>query len=224
MTPTLHLTSERTLLIRFSGGMSLSNQQRVESLMRILLRWDSNLIRNLHPAYASLLVEFDPSQMSMKNFVEKIQDVLNVTQMEPRGSFRELNVPVLYHGEDLEALSIELSLSPTQIIQLHCSTSYTVFFLGFQPGFPYLGELPLALRVPRLSTPRTRVSAGSVAIAGMQTGIYPRDSAGGWRILGKTPIALFTPDENPPTTFQMGDRVKFFPIDEVEFNSFQGGK
>lgn len=222
MKPVFKFTSERTLLIRFPGGMSFDNYQKVKAAFDVLFAWDPKLIRNLHPAYASLLVEFDPHQMKMDTFLERVQTALNAANKITPVSSSIIEIPVLYDGEDLEPLSLELSLSVSEIIQLHSSTVYTVFFLGFQPGFPYLGELPSALRVPRLASPRIKVPAGSVAIAGAQSGIYPRESAGGWRLLGRTPVDLFDAQKNPPTSLQMGDRVQFRPVDSIEFSKLRG--
>lgn len=220
MTPVFKLTSERTLLIRFPGGMSLSNHKKVQAAFDTLFGWDPRLIRNLHPAYASLLVEFDPKQMEMGLFLEKVKTAVSAIKetVEDSENFgATVEIPVLYDGEDLDSLARELSISIPEIIQLHSSTLYNVFFLGFQPGFPYLGELPLKLRVPRLATPRVRVPAGSVAIAGAQTGIYPQESGGGWRLLGRTPTSLFNSSDHPPTKLKMGDRVRFRPIEASEF-------
>jgi inhibitor of KinA len=102
--------------------------------------------------------------------------------------------------------------TPEDVIRIHAAAEYLVYFLGFSPGFPYLGGLPESIAAPRLPTPRARVPAGSVAIGGRQTGIYPLASPGGWRIIGRTPLRLFDPDRNPPALLKMGDRVKFRPV------------
>ncbi|MCE7861877.1 MAG: 5-oxoprolinase subunit PxpB, partial [Chloroflexi bacterium CFX2] len=114
-------------------------------------------------------------------------------------------------GLDFEAVATTLALSPSELIRLHSEREYTVYMMGFTPGFPYLGILNEKLTLPRLSTPRTRVPAGSVAIAGSQTGIYPVDSPGGWHILGHTPLKLFDPTSETPFLFAPGDTVKFIP-------------
>jgi inhibitor of KinA len=103
-------------------------------------------------------------------------------------------------------------LSPEQVIELHTSTSYLVYFLGFVPGFAYLGELPEALVTPRLGSPRKKVPAGSVGIAGNQTGVYPFETPGGWRLLGRTPLAMFRADREHLSVLSIGDRVRFVPI------------
>src|SRR5260370_33436176 len=108
-------------------------------------------------------------------------------------------------------------MTPEQAIELHTSTVYLVYFLGFVPGFAYLGELPEKLATPRLATPRRKVPAGSVAIAGNQTGVYPFETPGGWRLLGRTPVAMFQADRDGLSLLSIGDRVRFMPIDAERF-------
>lgn len=115
------------------------------------------------------------------------------------------------HGPDLDALASEAGLSPREVVDLHAGTTYEVLFLGFAPGFAYLGGLPAPLQVPRLATPRPRVPAGSVAIAGDMTAVYPHTSAGGWRLLGRTDATLFDPGSARPARLRPGDRVRFVP-------------
>ncbi|MFI5038471.1 MAG: 5-oxoprolinase subunit PxpB, partial [Solirubrobacterales bacterium] len=120
-------------------------------------------------------------------------------------------IPVVYDGPDIEAVAAVLGLSTTDIITLHTKPIYRVFLVGFVPGWGYLGPLPEELELPRRHVPRTRVPAGSVAIAGRQTGIYPLATPGGWHLIGRTSVRLFLPDSEPPSLFRAGDRVKFFP-------------
>jgi inhibitor of KinA len=128
---------------------------------------------------------------------------------------REVEIPVCYGGDfgpDLREVAASRGLSPEQVIELHTSTSYLVYFLGFVPGFAYLGELPEALVTPRLGSPRKKVPAGSVGIAGNQTGVYPFETPGGWRLLGRTPLAMFRADREHLSVLSIGDRVRFVPI------------
>jgi inhibitor of KinA len=112
-------------------------------------------------------------------------------------------------------------MTPAQVIELHSSSTYVVYFLGFVPGFAYLGELPQALVTPRLATPRRRVPPGSVGIAGRQTGVYPVATPGGWRLLGRTPISMFRPDRDGLSLLSIGDRVRFTPIDQKQFAALE---
>lgn len=171
------------------------------------------------PAYCTVLVHYDPlatTNNQIKNLIEEKISLLDDSTHSPS---RRLEIPVLYgnaSGPDLEPAATTLALSPSELIRLHSEREYTVYMMGFTPGFPYLGILNEKLSLPRMSTPRTRVPAGSVAIAGSQTGIYPVDSPGGWHILGWTPLQLFDPMNENPFLFAPGDTVKFTPLPEGE--------
>lgn len=174
-------------------------------------------LRDLVPAYASLAVFFDPAAIEAECVREWLQETLSARDTAIQiAAARDIEIPVVYGGEDgpdLEAAAAELGLTPQTLIERHVGGRYSVAMIGFAPGFPYLSGLDPALALPRLATPRTRVAAGSVAIGGAQTGIYPRDSPGGWRILGRTPLRLFDPARDPPTALLPGDRVRFRAID-----------
>lgn len=138
---------------------------------------------------------------------------------------RPRDIPVVYggnEGPDLDAVAQCTGLAPDQVIRLHSRARQTVLLIGFSPGFPYLGPLPKALHLPRRATPRATVPAGSVAIAGGQTGIYPRATPGGWHIIGRTPVTLFDPERNPPAYLSAGDRVRFRPISARDWEHFHG--
>jgi KipI family sensor histidine kinase inhibitor len=131
---------------------------------------------------------------------------------------RVVEMPVCYGGEfgpDLASVAEHANLTPNQVVELHASASYLVYFLGFSPGFPYLGGLPEKLTTPRLPAPRKRVAAGSVAIGGSQAGIYPIDSPGGWRIIGRTSLRLFDAEARPPALLRAGDNIRFVPRDSL---------
>lgn len=131
-------------------------------------------------------------------------------------SRRCVEIPVLYGGEwgpDLDEVSRRCGLAPEETVALHSGAEYTVYMIGFAPGFPYLGGLPERLAMPRRETPRLRVAAGSVGIGGSQTGVYPLETPGGWQIIGRTPLSLFRPDREEPALLRSGDRVRFVPID-----------
>jgi inhibitor of KinA len=137
-----------------------------------------------------------------------------------------VKIPVCYGGElgpDLGDVAQHCGLSPEQVVERHSGTVYTVYFIGFSPGFPYMGGLPESLATPRLKTPRTSVAAGSVGIGGSQTGLYPMQWSGGWRLLGRTPLRMFDPAANPPSRLQPGDLVKFDPIARETFDAMLDG-
>lgn len=138
-----------------------------------------------------------------------------------------IEIPVCYGGEfgpDLEAVAAVNGLKPKQVIEIHSGQDYLIYAIGFAPGFPYVGGVPDAIASPRKTTPRFKVPAGSVGIAGNQTGIYPIESPGGWQIIGRTPLSLFQPEQHPPTLLEGGQYIRFRPIEKVEFDLLKGGE
>jgi len=210
--PRIAPLGDSSLLVQFGEEIDLSINQRVHALTSLLDTSPFEGIIETVPAYATLLVQYDPlvvSYAEAKNLLnEKIAQVDETISRKPR----RIEVPIRYGGEygiDLEAVARHLQLRVDDVIRLHTHKIYTVFMMGFTPGFPYMGKLDDLLIVPRLETPRTRVPAGTVAIAGSQTGIYPIVSPGGWQLIGWTPLQLFDPNSETPFLFGPGDEVKF---------------
>ena len=172
------------------------------------------------PAYCSLLVYYEPRRTNREDLVAAL-DLLSRTAEErefPQPMITE--VPTAYggeHGQDLDFVARHNGLSAEEVVHLHAGRDYLIYMLGFIPGFPYLGGMSPRISTPRLATPRAKIPTGSVGIAGNQTGIYPEESPGGWRLIGRTPLKLFHPDNKPPALLQMGDYVRFLPITESEF-------
>jgi KipI family sensor histidine kinase inhibitor len=204
--------SDRSLLVSFGDDISLENHRRVLHLTQALQGIRGVL--NLHPAFASVLVEFDPRLRAHEEMEALIRGrVLSGHEPEELET-RRVDIPVAYGGEsgpDLEDVARHTGLAPQRVVELHCSTEYVVYFVGFSTCFPYLGGLPAELATPRLSAPRKLVPQGSVAIGGTQAGVYPLASPGGWRLIGRTPLRLFDPEGSPPGLLRMGDRVRFVP-------------
>lgn len=168
------------------------------------------------PAYAALLIEFDPARISCAALENHVAENLATPCARATVQPRVVEIPTRYGGEfgpDLEFVAQYNHISPKEVIRLHTSQPLRVFMLGFAPGFPYLGILPPSIAAPRLDTPRAKVPAGSVGIAGQQTGIYPRASPGGWRLIGCTDVKLFDPTQDPPTLLRPGDFVRFVRVD-----------
>jgi KipI family sensor histidine kinase inhibitor len=210
---------DRGLLVELGHGIDPAVNRRVKQLHRIIARERPHGVVETVPAYASLLVVFDPLQASpeaLKRLIAGLCDFEDVGQTEDR---TVVEIPVVYGGEagpDLDAVAAYHGLSREAVIGLHTGTVYRVYMIGFTPGFPYMGELPEALDTPRRDTPRTHIPKGSVAIAQRQTGIYPAVSPGGWQIIGRTPVALFDPRNETPSFLTMGDAVRFTPITAEE--------
>ncbi|MCX7970102.1 MAG: 5-oxoprolinase subunit PxpB [Negativicutes bacterium] len=178
-------------------------------------------IEEMVPGYSSLTVFFDPLVLSRASLQQAVRSALaggpaDGCRVRP-GLVR---IPVCYggdYGEDMEFVASYCRMTVDEVIARHTAPVYRVYLLGFLPGFPYLGGLPDELNVPRLDNPRLAVPAGSVGIAGGQTGFYPQTSPGGWRLIGRTPLQGFMPGREKPFLLSAGDNVVFYPVDEEEF-------
>ena len=216
--------SDQSLLVYFGARISLESHGKVVRLLRLLQSEPVAGIRNLHPAYCSLLIKFDGLRFTHEDVEAILRTYLDRLQSVPVPEPREKEIPVCYGGDfgpDLADVCALHGMTPAQVVELHTSVTYTVYFLGFVPGFAYLGELPDALVTPRLTVPRRSVPAGSVGIAGKQTGVYPFATPGGWRLLGRTPIKMFRSDETALSFLTIADRVRFTPISPEEFLAFE---
>ena len=162
------------------------------------------------PGLASLLVELDPLFADADRVAAVIER--RIVGLDPTPLAGAMHtILVVYDGPDLAEVAALVGLKPAEVVELHSSVEVRVRFCGFAPGFAYLGDLPAALHVPRLATPRTHTPAGSVAIAGPMSGIYPAALPGGWRVIGRTNVSLFDPRRDPPALLLPGDRVRFEP-------------
>lgn len=224
LSPQLKQASDHSLLVSFGDDISPEHHRRIFLLTHQLLFENNAFIRNVHPAYTTVLVSFNPllaSYTTVRGLVESLLQKLDTFQpLSPR----TIEIPVCYGGSfgpDLTDVASHNHLTPDDVVRIHSSGEYLVYFLGFSPGFPYLGGLSEAIATPRLDTPRTKTPAGSVAIGGRQTGIYPISSPGGWRIIGRTPLRLFRPGGETPTLLQMGDVVRFLPISKEAFEKLR---
>jgi len=216
--------SDTSLLVVFGDAISPDLHGGVMALFHALQDRRDTRIRNLHPGYASLLIDFDSLRLTHDELTAMIEQQGSAGDAPDRANEAVVIIPVCYDAEfgpDLADVARHGGLSVEEVIRLHTSPTYLVYFLGFTPGFVYLGGLPDALHTPRLTTPRVSIAAGSVGIAGSQTGIYPVDSPGGWRLIGRTPLRMFDPDVTPPTRLQPGDRMSFVAINRETFETLQ---
>jgi len=168
-------------------------------------------VRRAMAGHGTVTVQFDPEQVSLDALTAAIRRL--ATRRPPVEEPGRLHrIPVVYDGPDLEEVARKRGLTPSEVVDIHVRPIYRVFLVGFVPGWAYMGPLADELVLPRRATPRTQVPAGSVAIAGQETGIYPLVSPGGWHLIGRTSVRLFLPDSDPPSLFRTGDRVKFFAL------------
>jgi inhibitor of KinA len=217
---------DSALLVRVVEDHGREPERALDAVLSALRQLEAGVIPGvveLAPAYATVGVFFDPALTGFEAVKTAIEQVLPETELvKPRGAgtARTVEVPVCYEDEfapDLREVAWHAGLSPQDVVRRHSAAMYRVSCVGFAPGFPYLSGLPTELATPRRAAPRKEIPAGAVAIGGTQTGIYPRQSPGGWNIIGRTPLSLFEVKREPPSLFQAGDRVRFRRISREEF-------
>jgi len=214
----------RAKALPLRSHITLQANEKVRKLLRLLELKPVPGVCNLHPAYCSLLLKFDGLRMGHEELEEILRQYLERIDEVKLPGARLVEIPVCYGGEfgpDLAEVSTMRGMTVARAIETHASAEYLVYFLGFVAGFAYLGELPRELVTPRLAAPRKRVPAGSVGIAGNQTGVYPFATPGGWRLLGRTPVKVFRADREGLSLLSIGDRVRFRPIDAERFAALE---
>lgn len=180
-----------------------------------------NIWQDIVPSYKSVLVVFDVAQLSLGEAKGKIEETLNNLSRSPRIKGKTIEIPVVYggrYGPDMASIKKASGLTQSEVIEIHSGQDYRVCMMGFIPGFCFLSEVPAVLQHPRHDTPRAQVPAGSVGIAGWQTGIYGLESPGGWQIIGRTPLTLFDPARETPFLMEAGDKVRFIPSSKALFS------
>jgi KipI family sensor histidine kinase inhibitor len=204
--------SDSALLVTLGDRMATGMARRVR---RLLCRLDTAALPgvvDVSPAYASILVRFDPRRTDHKALGARVGELAADLDDAPLAESPIVEIPVRYggvDGPDLEEVARFAGLTPGEVVALHSGTIYDVHFLGFTPGFAYLGTVPERIACPRLDAPRRAVPAGSVGIAGRQTGVYPSRAPGGWRLVGRTSLAMFDAARTPMSRLALGDRVRF---------------
>lgn len=207
--------SDRSLLVRLSSGICTEAQRDVLRLFRSLETDPLPGVINLHPAYCSILIVFDPFSWDHDQLTKAVARRICPDHGSSPTETKLVEIPVCYGGAagpDLAAVAAFHGTTTEHIVRAHSAATYTVAFLGFVPGFAYLEGLPEELQTPRLDVPRTRVPLGSVGIGGSQTGVYPFATPGGWRLIGRTDLELFRVDRSGCALLQIGDRVRFCPV------------
>ncbi len=219
-TVVVQVASDRSLMVRFGDAISPEIHQRVRALLALLTSAPIDGVRNLQPGYTTLMITFDALRIDhreLETMVRSYVDRMDAVQLPVA---RRVDIPVCYGGDfgpDLVDVAKLHDISGEEVVRVHSSASYLVYFIGFVPGFAYLGGLPEALATPRLAEPRWSVPPGSIGIGGRQTGIYPVRTPAGWRLIGRTPLALFSPEHENMALLSMGDEVRFVPISPEEF-------
>ena len=204
------------LTIEFPPAIEEGLSLRCAAIARAIRAQNVAAIHDVVPTFHTVAVHFDPRRIPYRSLERILHACAAAPAAAVAGEGRVIEVPVHYGGEfgpDLQAVASFGGCTLEEVVRLHSDPIYLVFMLGFLPGFAYLGQVDERIAAPRLETPRIRVPAGSVAIAGRQTAIYPLDSPGGWQIIGRTPLRPFSPESPNPFLFQPADRVKFVPVD-----------
>lgn len=220
--PRILHAGDSCLNVEFGSSISLEVNGRVQQLRRVLQDRAFPGVRELVPTYRSLSVYFDPVETDAGALADRLESMAAAMGEGLSESGDVVVVPVCYggaFGPDIKNVAEHNGLSEEDVVRLHTRPDYCCYMLGFTPGFPYLGGMDEQIAAPRLENPRTLIPAGSVGIAGSQTGIYPIDSPGGWQIIGRTPLMLFNPLREPPTLLEAGLWVRFEAIPEGEYHA-----
>lgn len=208
--PRIAPLGDTALSVTFADRLDDQARDRVLALGETLRRARTPGIEELVPAYVTLTVRYQPSEIDYTTLRDLVRRALSAPiDPGPERIGHLIEIPVIYDGPDLEEVAKATGLDPVEVVERHRGREYRVALLGFVPGWAYLAELDPVLVLPRRSAPRARVPAGSVAIAGAQTGIYPAATPGGWHLIGRTRLPMFDPARHPPNLLAVGDRVRF---------------
>ncbi|MGE5630636.1 MAG: 5-oxoprolinase subunit PxpB [Caulobacteraceae bacterium] len=215
------ISGDRGLVVEFGDEISQEVNKKVRNLYLTLQKNTIKGIDEIIPTYRSVLIQYNPLEIGIDKLMAQLEDMEKSLGSIAVQKPRIIEIPTAYggeFGEDIGFVAEHNNLSIADVIKLHSTTDYLVYMLGFTPGFPYLGGMSEKIETPRLKTPRTKIPAGSVGIAGKQTGIYPIESPGGWQLIGRTPVKLYDPEREVPIILQSGDYIRFVPIAAEEYN------
>ena len=222
MKPTISPVGDRAISIDFGQVIDPIINRHIRQTIERIKELQLDGIIELGPTYCALLVEYDAMLYSYSEICNIIEPTLEEGMTDTTNELvTVVEVPTVYGGEfgpDLSFVASHNHLSEDEVISIHSGTDYLVYMLGFIPGFTYLGGMDPRIATPRLSSPRTLIPAGSVGIAGEQTGTYPSDSPGGWQIIGRTPVTMYDMSKAQAALLNAGDYVRYVPIDESEFH------
>lgn len=218
---TRYLTvGDRALVIEFGDSIEEQVNSKIRSLTLAMEREGIKGIIETIPTYRSLMVIYEPMIIELDELINKVKSIEAKMHEMKLPDAKVIEIPTLYggdYGPDLGFVAEHNNISTDEVIKIHTSSEYLIYMIGFTPGFPYLGGMNDKIAAPRLQIPRTKIPAGSVGIAGKQTGIYPIESPGGWQLIGRTPVRLYDPYRKEPVLLNAGDYIKFVQIDEKEY-------
>lgn len=212
---------DSSMVIEFGNEISKEINSQIRALTDGLDNMENEFIREIVPTYRSIIVYYDSLKISYGDLKKKILELGDSRSDYGEEEINMVEIPVLYGGNsgpDIESVAEHNGISVEDVIKIHSSRDYLIYMLGFTPGFPYLGGMDERIATPRLEKPRLKIDAGSVGIAGSQTGIYPLESPGGWQLIGKTPLDIFNPENEDPFLLNAGDYIRFIPITKEEYD------
>lgn len=218
--PKYLLAGDRAVVIEYGQEISVEINSRIRAMTKAIEACEIKGIIEVVPTYCSLIVHYNPIDIDYHILMEQLKKLEKKINDSDICEVRIIEIPTVYGGEygvDIENVAKNNGLSLEEVINIHSSKEYLVYMLGFTPGFAYLGGMDERIATPRLKTPRIKIDAGSVGIAGSQTGIYPIDSPGGWQLIGRTPLKLYDPYAENPILLRPGDYIKFTRISEEEY-------
>ncbi|UOF92831.1 5-oxoprolinase subunit PxpB [Fodinisporobacter ferrooxydans] len=237
----LYALGDSAIVVQLGDRIDLETHRKVQMVSKYLEEHSFPGMVEYIPAFTTVTIFYDPlaflsnirydsaehEEMGRSVFQQVSSAVLRRLETIPDTDVPKptvIEIPVCYGGDlgpDLEDVAGHNQLSVEEVIQIHSSAEYLTYMVGFAPGFPYLGGLSERIATPRRKTPRVSIPAGSVGIAGMQTGVYPIETPGGWQLIGRTPIRLFRPEQSPPTRIQAGNMIRFRPISRAEYEQLK---
>ena len=215
---------DTSMLIVFGEEISPKINAKITSAVHLMKQQKIEGIVDIIPSFAALLINYNPQVVSYASLKARMEHILSMDLGTQESARRVFEIPVCYGGEfgpDLGTIAEHAGLSQEEVVEIHSSSDYLIYMLGFLPGFCYLGGLDARIHTPRLANPRLSIPAGSVGIGGSQTGIYPMDSPGGWQLMGKTPVKTYDPERETPILVNAGEYIRFVPISEEEFREIR---
>lgn len=211
---------DSAIAVEFGQEIRLDVNQQVTALKKLLEENPVAGVVELVPTYCTLMIVYNPLTIGYTELKQAVEKLLGQLSAVSTSEKEVIEIPVLYGGEygpDLQEVASVHNMTEAEVIRCHAEPEYPIYMLGFVAGFPYLGGMNEAIATPRKQSPRLKIPAGSVGIAGGQTGIYSVESPGGWQIIGRTPLKLYDPDLEEPILLRAGQYVKFKPISEAEY-------